>query len=61
MITRQSNTVGGKRHLREFDIEELLFRKPLVVSDERQMFITRIKSFLLRVVVDPLALNFADS
>ncbi len=28
-------TVGGKRHLREFDIEELLFRKPLVVSDER--------------------------
>ena len=28
-------TVGGKRHLREFDIEELLFRKLLVVSDER--------------------------
>ncbi len=28
-------TAGGKRHLREFDIEELLFRKPLVVSDER--------------------------
>lgn len=26
---------GGKKHLREFDIEELLFRKPLVVSDER--------------------------
>lgn len=26
---------SGKRHLREFDIEELLFRKPLVVSDER--------------------------
>lgn len=26
---------GGKRHLREFDIEELLFRKQLVVSDER--------------------------
>lgn len=25
---------GGKRHLREFDIEELLFRKPLMVSDE---------------------------
>lgn len=25
---------GSKRHLREFDIEELLFRKPLVVSDE---------------------------
>lgn len=27
--------VGGKRHFREFDIEELLYRKPLVVSDER--------------------------
>lgn len=26
---------GGKRHLREFDIEELLFRKQLVVADER--------------------------
>lgn len=26
---------AGKRHLREFDIEELLFRKPLAVSDER--------------------------
>lgn len=26
---------GGKRHLREFDVEELLFRKPLVVADER--------------------------
>ena len=28
------HTAGGKRYLREFDIEELLFRKPLVVSDE---------------------------
>lgn len=28
-------TAGGKRHLREFDIEELLFRKPIVVEDER--------------------------
>ena len=28
-------TAGGKRHLREFDIEELLFRKPLVVTDEK--------------------------
>lgn len=27
-------TACGKRHLREFDVEELLFRKPLVVSDE---------------------------
>lgn len=26
---------GGKRQLREFDIEELLFRKQLVVADER--------------------------
>ena len=25
---------GGKRHLREFDAEDLLFRKPLVVADE---------------------------
>lgn len=28
-------TAGKKRQLREFDVEELLFRKPLVVSDER--------------------------
>lgn len=26
--------VGGKKHLREFDIEEILFRKLLVVSDK---------------------------
>ena len=26
---------GGKRHLREFDIEELLFRKPIVMHDEK--------------------------
>ena len=25
----------GRRHLREFDIEELLFRKPIVVTDEK--------------------------
>ena len=25
---------GGKRHLREFDVDELLFRKPLAISDE---------------------------
>ena len=24
-----------KRHLREFDVEELLFRKPIVVTDEK--------------------------
>ncbi len=29
------STVTGKRHLREFDIEELLFRKTLEVTDER--------------------------
>ena len=28
-------SAGSKRHLREFDIEELLFRKPIVVTDER--------------------------
>ncbi len=26
---------GGKRQLREFDVEELLFRKPIVISDKR--------------------------
>lgn len=26
---------SSKRHLREFDVEELLFRRPIVVSDER--------------------------
>ncbi len=26
---------GGKRHLREFDIEELLFRKPIAMQDEK--------------------------
>ncbi len=28
-------TTGAKRHLREFDIEELLFRKPIVMHDEK--------------------------
>lgn len=28
-------TPDGKRHLREFDIEELLFRKPVVVANEK--------------------------
>lgn len=28
-------TAGGKRLLREFDIEELLFRKPIVMQDEK--------------------------
>ncbi len=26
---------GGKRHMREFDIEELLFRKPIMMDDEK--------------------------
>lgn len=38
---------GGKRHLREFDIEELLFRKPLVVSDERTNEYYRDKIILI--------------
>lgn len=38
---------GGKRHLREFDIEELLFRKPLVVSDERTNEYYRNKVILI--------------
>jgi FlaA1/EpsC-like NDP-sugar epimerase len=28
-------TAGGKRSMREFDIEELLFRKPIVMHDEK--------------------------
>lgn len=28
-------SAGTKRHLRDFDVEELLFRKPVVISDER--------------------------
>ncbi len=29
------HAAGGKRQLREFDIEELLFRKPVVMNDEK--------------------------
>ncbi len=29
------HTAGSKRHLRDFDIEELLFRKPIVIDDEK--------------------------
>ena len=29
--------VGGKRRLREFDVEELLFRKPVIVTDQKTM------------------------
>jgi FlaA1/EpsC-like NDP-sugar epimerase len=40
-------TVGGKRHLREFDIEELLFRKPIAVNDERTFAYYRDKVILI--------------
>ncbi len=29
------HTAGSKRHLRDFDIEELLFRKPIVIDDNK--------------------------
>lgn len=38
---------GGKRHLREFDIEELLFRKPVAVNDERTKAYYRNKVILI--------------
>ena len=38
---------GGKRHLREFDIEELLFRKPITVNDERTYAYYRDKVILI--------------
>jgi len=28
-------SAGSKRHLRDFDVEDLLFRKPVVISDEK--------------------------
>lgn len=28
-------SAGSKRHLRDFDVEDLLFRKPIVISDEK--------------------------
>ena len=40
-------TASGKRHLREFDIEELLFRKPIVVNDERTYSYYRDKVILI--------------
>ncbi|NSJ55775.1 polysaccharide biosynthesis protein [Enterocloster clostridioformis] len=40
-------TAGRKRHLREFDIEELLFRKPIVVEDERTKEYYRNKVILI--------------
>lgn len=40
-------TAGGKRHMREFDIEELLLRKPIVVNDERTTVYYRDKVILI--------------
>lgn len=40
-------TAGKKRYLREFDIEELLFRKPIVISDERTSAFYRDKVILI--------------
>lgn len=40
-------TAAGKRHLREFDIEELLFRSPIVVNDERTSEYYRNKVILI--------------
>ncbi len=40
-------TAGGKRHLREFDIEELLFRKPVAVNDARTKAYYRGKVILI--------------
>lgn len=38
---------GGKRQLREFDVEELLFRKPIVMSDEKTNAYYRDKVVLI--------------
>lgn len=40
-------TAGGKRHMREFDVEELLFRKPISVNDERTSAYYRNKVILI--------------
>ena len=41
------HNAGGKRSLREFDIEELLFRKPVMVNDERTNAYYRDKVILV--------------
>ena len=41
------HTAGGRRQLREFDIEELLFRKPIEVNDERTRAYYRDKVILI--------------
>ena len=38
---------GGKRHLREFDVEELLFRKPIAMSHEKTNAYYRDKVVLI--------------
>ena len=40
-------TAGSKRYLREFDIEELLFRKPVIISDEKTSVFYRDKVILI--------------
>ena len=40
-------TAGSKRYLREFDIEELLFRKPIAVNDEKTASYYRNKVILI--------------
>ncbi len=40
-------TAGGKRHLREFDMEELLFRKPIVMHNEKTNAYYRDKVILI--------------
>lgn len=40
-------TAGGKRHLREFDIEDLLFREPIAVFDDRTRAYYRDKVVLI--------------
>ena len=40
-------TAGKKRYLREFDIEELLFRKPIAISNEKTSVFYRDKVILI--------------
>lgn len=40
-------SAGSKRHLRDFDVEELLFRKPVVISDEKTNRFYRDKVILI--------------
>ena len=41
------HTEGGKRQLREVDIEELLFRKPIIIHDERAVACYQDKVILI--------------